>query len=119
MSELEKSIIRSVNEGLSDAIRAQLSRDYHNGPLSQLVNEVVKSRSAQLRLLIEESVDGALTGDFRSALQEAVTHKLARILTSKIEGEIERRANDLRSSPEFRAKLTLAIEKAVKEASTP
>ena len=99
---LEKQIYDTVVAGLGDAIKERLNRGYQDNPLNLLVDSVVRSREAQLRRLIEEAVDGALCGDFRIALTEAVTHKLARILTSKLEGEIEKRANELRASPEMR-----------------
>jgi hypothetical protein len=110
-------IYETVTQGIGDAIKERLNRGYADNPLNKMVDSVVVSREPALRKLIEEAVDGALVGDFRAALKDAVTHKLARVLTSKLEGEIEKRANELRSSPEMRARITLAIEQAVKSAS--
>lgn len=112
--DLEKQIYETVTQGIGEAIKDRLNRGYSDNPLNKMVDAVVVSREPALRKLIEDAVDGALVGDFRAALQEAVTHKLARVLTSKMEGEIEKRANELRSSPEVRARITLAIEQAVK-----
>lgn len=109
---LEQQIIQTVQEGIGEAIKARLTG--YQSPLSTMLDGVVKSREPELRELMEEVLDEALLGDFRSALREAVTHKLARVITSKMEGEIEKRANELRASPEVRARITLAIGAALK-----
>lgn len=36
-----------------------------------------------------------------------------------MEGEIEKRVNDIRSNPEMRAKITLAITNVIKEVGEP
>lgn len=119
MSTLEEQIIQTVNAGIGEAIKSRLANGYANNPLTALIDSVVSSRLDKLRTIVEEAVDGALFGQFRENLQQACAHKLAKIIVSKCEGEIERRANDLRSSPEFRAKVTLAIEQAVKSVGQP
>ena|SRR5688572_15600785 len=113
---LEERVYGSVCEGLASAISERINRGYQDNPLNKMVDEVVLSRAHKLKPMIESAIDEAFTADFQKALQEAVVHKLSRILISKLEGEVEKRANELRSSVEFRAKLTLAIEKAVREA---
>lgn len=112
---LEKQILDNVAHSLGEAIKASLTSGYHNNPLHKMVTAVVESRETEIRKVVEEAMDGALVGDFREALKDAVTHKLARVLTSKMEGEIEKRANELRSSPEVRAKITLAISGVLKK----
>jgi len=112
---LEERVYREVCEGLSRAISERMNRGYADNPLNQMIDQVVQSRADRLRPMIEGALDSAFSKDFQECLSEAITHKLARVLISKVEGEIEKRANDLRTSPEFRAKLTLAIEKAIKE----
>jgi hypothetical protein len=115
--DLQKQIYDSIVVGVAEAIKDRLNRGYADNPLNKLIDSVVVSREAEIRKLIEDAIDGALIGDFRTALRDAVTHKLARVITSKLEGEIEKRANELRASPEVRARITLAIDQALKSVS--
>lgn len=116
MKSLEEIVTEQVTEGIKEAVKSRVGSGYGDSGLNKLIDQVVASRQEKIRGLLEEAFDDALKGDFRENLKTACSHKLAKIIVSKCEGEIERRANDLRSSPEFRAKVTLAIEKAVKEA---
>lgn len=111
--QLEQDVWNAVKDAIAEAVTQRLGKTY-DSPLNKMVDAVVASRESEIRSLLEQSIDGALTGDFRAAIQDAVTHKLARIITSKMEGEIEKRAVELRGSPEFRARCTLAIEAAIK-----
>ena len=110
---LEQDIATAVKESMGKAIESTLGG--YNTPLAALIKEVVERRKDEVKELLESSMDSAFKGDFREAIKDAVTHKLSRILVSKMEGEIEKQANELRSSPEFRAKLTLAIGQVIRE----
>lgn len=46
-----------------------------------------------------------------------MTHKLAKTLVAKMEGSIDKAVTTLRSDPTIRAKMVLAIENIVKDAS--
>jgi hypothetical protein len=115
MKTFEEQIIETVVNGIGEAIKARISAGHQNNPLNKLIDSVVESRADKLRTMIEEAVDGALFGNFRASIQEACSHKLARIIVSKMEGEIEKRYVELRSSPEVRAKITLAIDRELRE----
>lgn len=110
--DIEQAVIDKVRESIGTAIASALT-GYQN-PLQACVTNVIKSRESEIVELVKEAFDQGLKTDFKKELISACTHKLARVLVGKLEGEIEKRANELRSSPEFRAKLTLAIEEAVK-----
>ena len=112
MKSLEEQIIQTVHEGIGEAVKSRLG---YNKPLTEMLDRVVQSRELEISKLIEDALDGALRGDFRAALQEALTHKLARVITSKMEGEVEKRANELRATPEVRARITLAVSSVLKE----
>jgi hypothetical protein len=111
---LENNIIETVHSAIGEAIKARLAIGYHDSPMNKMIDSVIVAREPAIRKLVEEAIDGALSGDLRTAIKDACAHKLARVLVSKMEGEIEKRAVELRQSPEFRAKVTLAIEQAVK-----
>jgi len=108
---IEIRVADLVTQGIAEAVKTKLGG--YNGPLDKLVADIVTSREPQIRKVIEEAVDTALTGDFKIEIQSAVAHKLARVLVSKMEGEIEKRVTELRASPEVRAKITLAVSKVI------
>ena len=112
--DLEKEIWHSVYDGIREAVKAKLSGTYNN-PLEKVIANVIAAKQDKIEQIINESVEKALTGDLRERLIDALAHKLSKVLISKSEGEIEKVANTLRSNPEFRAKLTLAIANCVKE----
>lgn len=114
MKTLEEQIVETVATGIGEAIKARIGSGYGDNPLNKLIDSVVASRADKLRTMIEEAVDGALFGDFRASIQEACSHKLARVIVSKMEGEIEKRYVELRASPEMRAKITLAIDRELR-----
>lgn len=114
---LEKQIYETIAAGLGEAIKSRLNQGYNDNPLNRLVDQVVASRSGEIQKLLEDSVDAAFKADFREAIRDAVTHKLAKILVSKMEGEIEKQANQLRSHAEFRARVTVAIAAVIKSFS--
>lgn len=115
MSELEEIVLKTIRESIQEAIKARMSQGYNENPLNKLVDSVVTSHVEELRDILDSAVSKAVRGDFKKELQDAFNHKLARVLVSKFEGEIEKRAAEMRGSPEFRARVTLAIEKAIKE----
>jgi len=113
MTDLEKQVSHCITDGLTEAIKARLAIGYGDSPLNKLVDSVVVSRLPEIRTTLENAIDVSLKGDFKKNLQSAVEHKLARILVSKMEGEIEKRVCELRTNPEFRAKVTLAVTNLV------
>lgn len=115
MNELEEIVLKTIKESIQEAVKARMSQGYTENPLNKLVDSVVTAHIEELRGILDVAMSKAIKGDFKKELQDAFNHKLARVLVSKFEGEIEKRAAELRSSPEFRARVTLAIEKAIKE----
>lgn len=110
--ELEQQIYQQIANGLAEAIRAKLVSSYNN-PLDKMIESVVSSRHDKIKGLLEKSIDEALGGDFGASISEAVRDKVAKVMISKAGGEIEKKLNDLRSDAMTRAKITLALEKAV------
>ena len=109
---LEREIFNQVKDSIGKAIGASIVG--YQSPLDKMIKDVIERRRMEIETLLGQAVDGALKGDFRDTLQEACTRKLAKVLISKMEGEIEKRANDLRADPTFRARLTVAIGEVVK-----
>ncbi len=110
---LEQDIISSAHQAITSAIKNKL--EGYDSPLLPLIKTVIEKRKTEFEAMLNEAVTGALGGEFREALKDACMRKLAKVVISKSEGEIERQANELRSSPPFRAQLTLAIDKCLRE----
>lgn len=110
--DLESEIVSAAHSAIITGIKKQL--EGYNSPIDPLVKSVVEANSSSLRERLDGAVKTALSGDFAAAMEDACAKKLAKVLISKMEGEIEKQANELRSSPEFRAKLTVAISEVVK-----
>lgn len=109
---LEDQIIGTVHSSIAEAIKTKLSG--YNTPLDNLIKQSIEKNAESISSMLNDAVAGCLIGDFRAALQDACAKKLAKVIISKAEGEIEKQANELRSSPEFRAKLTIAITDTIK-----
>lgn len=109
---LEENVIQTVHSAITEAIKTKLSG--YSSPLDSLINQSINKHSAQISAVLDDAVGAVLKGDFAEALKDACGKKLAKVIIAKAEGEIEKKANDLRSSPEFRAKLTVAISEVVK-----
>jgi hypothetical protein len=109
---LEDQVIATVHSALTEAIKTKLS-SYH-GPLDSLIKQSIEKHQAEITKALDAAMKGALQGEFAEALADACTRKLAKVLISKMEGELEKRVGELRSSPEFRSRLTVAIDDIVK-----
>ena len=110
---LEQDIISTAHSAITAAIKSQL--EGYNSPLQPLIKKVIEQRSPEIEAMLNESVTEALAGNFRVAMKDACSRKLAKVIISKSEGEIEKQANELRSSVPFRAQLTLAIDKCIRD----
>lgn len=112
--EMSKQVYGAVMSSIGEAIQKNLSSQYgRNDPLSRIIDHEITKRETQIAGIIGEALDKALSGDLRDHLVEAAEKKVAKVLISKMEGEIEKQANSLRSDAAFRAKLTLAITQVV------
>lgn len=114
-SMLEKQIADAAREAVSKAISERLSG--YQSPLHSIIDRVMSKKAADLEELISSAATTAFSAvEFKAELNAAFTHKLARVLVSKFEGEVEKRAVELRANPVMRAKITIAIENAIKGA---
>lgn len=110
---LEQQIINQFRDSFAEAVKKRLESDYH-GPFGKLIERAVAARENELFGIITEAITEVTTGSIREQMKEAAAHKIAKVLVSKMESEIEKRVNDLRSDPAARARIILAVEAAVK-----
>lgn len=117
MSEkpIDELFINAIRDSLNDAIKTRLCASY-GSPLDKVLSACIDRHQNKIAELFNSAADAAVNSeDFRKEINDAFAHKLARVLVSKFEGEIEKRTSELRADPKFRAKITLAIEKAVND----
>lgn len=109
----ELEVQDAVKKSIREAIEKSLSG--YSSPLEKLIKSEVDKCQGSISMLINESIMHCMQLDIREQIREALSHKLARLLVTKMEGELEKKVNDLRSSPETRARIVLAIDNAIKE----
>lgn len=110
---MEDQILQTIRTSIQDAIVKTLVG--YNSPLEKLVNEVVQKNAPEISKRMDDALKASIQShDFDAAMRDAMGHKLARQLISKMDGAVEKVANDLRSNPTFRAKLTLLVEETVR-----
>lgn len=111
---LERDILQVLQVSMSKAIQDCLSG--YNSPLTKLVNSVVESRSEELRKIITDSFDDAIAKEeFKSAIREGFSHKIARTLTNNNGGLFDKVSNELKQDAMFKSKMTIAIANVVNE----
>lgn len=115
MNTLEEAVLKEVGPAIREAIHKRLASDY-NSPLGKLVDRVIDANAADIQGRLDAALKTAIAAaDFEASVRDNLTHKLARVLSSKMEGAVEKVANDVRSNPAFRARLTIAVEGILKE----
>lgn len=112
--QLEKDILSSAQRAVHDSISKVLT-DY-NSPLKPLILEVVNKNTPYLRDLISECFDVAIKPEeFKQSIIKAFSHKLARSVISNNEGLFDKVHNELKQSPVFKSKATIAISNVIEE----
>lgn len=111
---LEQSILNNVQLSIGEAILKSMTG--YDSPLLKLTKEVVESRSPELRAIIGESFNQVIeTGNFKAAIVDAFSHKVARTIISNNDGLFDKVANELKNDNVFRSKMTLAVANVVEE----
>lgn len=109
---IETEISKMDRQLINKAIILAMSSSY--GPLAKICNAVITKRAKDFEDSINACFDAILTKDFDQLLNERLEQKFVKILIDKCGGEIEKRVNEIRANPETRAKITLAVSKALK-----
>ena len=111
---LEKDILQVLQVSMNKAIQDCLSG--YSSPLTKLVNNVVESRSTELRKIIADSFDVAIQKDeFKSAIREGFSHKIARTLINNNGGLFDKVSNELKQDAVFKSKMAIAVANVVDE----
>lgn len=103
----------AICEGIKESVIKKLGE--YKSPLDAILTRTFEKHQAKIDLLFDKLItESLLHVDFERQLQDAFTKKLAKVLLSNFEGEIERRAGKLREDSAFRAKIIVAIDEAIK-----
>jgi len=106
----------AVKDGLRKAVTEKLTG--YNSPLDKMLAGIIEGNGNEIRNLLTSAVASSLSDDeWRESIAKAVRSKLASILIQRFGGELEKQVNTLKSDPATRARITLAIENIVAEAS--
>jgi len=115
---MEKEIVQVAKAAIVKAIETELVG--YNKPLSKFVDHVLEQHRADFIRVIDEEVSGVLDAEsFRIELRSALNEKLARVLVSRLGGELEKQVNELKANPETRAKITIALSQVLSELQRP
>lgn len=113
---IEEVVMKELGPAIRDAVHEKLKG--YNSPLEKIVHRVIENNAAAIQQHLDDALKSAIAAaDFEKAVRDNLTHKLARVLSSKMEGAVEKVANDVRSNPAFRARLTIAVEEILKDLS--
>ena len=111
----EDSLLKAADRAIYESISKQLACEY-KGPIKDCVDNVLSRHQGKLESIVEGAYLKLIDSpNFKNQVDEALTQKLARSLVSKMGGEIESKVNELKSNPETRAQITIAISKLVKQ----
>jgi hypothetical protein len=116
--ELEQKILNQVNDAIQKSIAECLGK--YDSPLNVMAKNVVNKHAQEIEVIMDEALTGTIkSNDFQKAVREVFTHKLAKTLMAKMEGEVEKATTIFKQDPTRRAKVILAIEKIINEETTP
>lgn len=111
---MEQTVIKVAKAAIYDSISKELIG--YNKPLSNFVNAVMLEHETAFKTIINCEISNLLNADdFKIAIKTALHDKLARILISKMGGELEKKINELKQDPTTRAKITLALNKMIED----
>lgn len=111
---LESDILSTVQTAIQKAIHESLTK--YDSPLIKLVTLVISDKQTELRRIISETFDEVIKKDeFKQAIRDGFSHKVARSLISTNDALFEKVANDLKQDTVFKSKMALAVANVVNE----
>lgn len=111
---LENEVVLTVQKSLSEGLAKALTG--YNSPLEQYAKNVVSKYQADIEKLFNEVVEAGINSDeFKLKVREVLLHKIAKTVTSGIDGSIDKTVNLMKQDSIFRSKLTLSVNGLVAE----
>ena len=113
---LEQDVITCVQTSIAKALETSLGG--YNSPLGKLAESVVDSHKAPIREIMKKAMTDAIgREEFQDEMRKMFVHRVARVLFSGMEGQVEKTSTELKNDPQFKAKATLAIANIVDDMS--
>ncbi len=111
--EIGKELFACVKDGLRKAVAEKLNG--YGSPLEKMLNGCIEKHGEQLRSMLVDAISSAIgDAEFREQIATAMRLKLAKVLIERFGGELEKQVNLLKSDPNTRARITLAIDDILK-----
>lgn len=111
---LEDKILNQINTALGEAIIKELVG--YDKPLSKITSDVIEKHYNEIFNIIDSEITSLINSkSFKEELGKALNAKLAKLMISRLGGEIEKQVNKLKSNPATNAKITLAINGVIEE----
>ena len=109
MDYLQEQILAQVKSSIAKAIEDELVG--YNKPLNTLVDKVVRDNFEEVHEIVNRAFQTVVrTEAFETSVLEEFERKVAKILVSKLTGQVEKAVNLVNQDPRLRAKTILAIE---------
>ena len=110
-------VLRTV---ILDGLKAGIAEKFrYNNQVDDIIKTAISRHRPEIDKLLDEAFGECLTsGDFRKTVITQLHELIARQLVQKFGGELEKQVNQLKSNPETRARITLAITEIVRTQST-
>lgn len=111
---LEQEVLRVAQTSISEAIKSTLTG--YSSPLNKFVTQEVDENNTFLKTLISDSFSQVIRKEeFKQAIVNAFSHKVARTIVSNNDGLFERVSQELKQDSVFKAKMALAVSNIVEE----
>lgn len=112
---LEQDILQAAQQAINESVVKALTTGY-DSPMVKLVKSVVDENSSELRKLISDSFTEVIRkDDFKQAIINAFSHKVARTIISNNDGLFDKVSNELKQDAVFKSKMALAVANVVDE----
>ena len=115
--DMNDKILSTIQKSVEESISTSLTA--YNSPLRKMCDDVLEKNSEEIRKLIDEEFSTLLdSGEFKLGLKEALNKKLAKVLITRMGGELESQVNKLKADPRTRAEITVAINRVIKDCTS-
>ena len=110
----EQDILKTAQQSINEAIAKCMTG--YDSPMTKLVKSVVEENQAELRLIISGSFTQVIrTEEFKQAIVNAFSHKVARTIISNNDGLFDKVSNELKQDAVFKSKMAIAVSNVVDE----
>lgn len=110
----EQDILKTAQQSINEAIAKCMTS--YDSPMNKLVKSVVDENSAELRNIISSSFTQVIkTDEFKQAIVNAFSHKVARTIISNNDGLFDKVSNELKQDAVFKSKMAIAVSNVVEE----